>query len=74
MKNDLNKIMKQNEKNKSCTESKRLSSMILKLRKKKCENRNFFEMSKNFKFRTQHLKHESKSFYNVIDEINRNVE
>ena len=64
MKNDLNQIMKQNEKNKSCTENKKLSSVIFKLKKEKCENRNFFEMSKSFKSRIQHLKHESKSLYN----------
>ena len=66
MKNDLNQIMKQNEKNKSCTESKKLFLMILKVKREKCENRNFFEVSKSFKSRTQHLKHESKSFYNDV--------
>ena len=64
MKNDLNQIMKQNERNRSCIENKKLFSMIFKLRRKKCENRNFFEVSKSFKSRTQHLKHESKSLYN----------
>ena len=67
----MNEIIKQNEKNKSCIKSKKLSSMIFKL-KKKCENRKFFEMSKNFKFCTQHLIHKSKSFYN--NNIVENVE